>query len=480
MNIEEFRKRGYEVVDYIAKYYQELENFPTLSNVQPGYLSELLPSEAPSTPEDFDVIMKDFNDKIIPGITHWQSPNYFAYFPANSSFPSILGDMLSNMVNCIGFNWICSPACTELETIVMDWLAKMISLPERFLSASNGGGVIQGTASESVLVTLIAAREKKIRMHNSLNPDLLVPKFVAYCSDQTHSSVQKAAIILRIKMHVISSKNFSMDDSLLEETIKNDIKNGLVPIFVCSTIGTTSTGGIDKVEKIAGIAKKYKLWHHVDAAYAGSALVCPEFQYLLEGVENADSFSMNCHKWLLTNFDFSPLWIADRSQLIKALSINPAYLENNATSSGKVCVNERKGKVIDYRDWQIGLGRRFRSLKFWFVARCYGVSGLQTHIRKCIDLAKLFEHFINEDPLFEVAAERTFSLVCFRVKNLGDSEHKLLNDNINSCGVFLTHTVINNLYTLRLCVGSPWTEENHIHKVFEIIKQETKKIKKGQ
>ncbi|XVF72101.1 hypothetical protein PTKIN_Ptkin12aG0094000 [Pterospermum kingtungense] len=395
MDAEQLREYGHKMVNFIADYYKTIENFPVLSQVQPGYLRDLLPDSAPNQPDSFQHVLDDIQAKILPGVTHWQSPKYFAYYPSNSSVAGFLGEMLSAGLNIVGFSWITSPAATELEVIVLDWLAKMLKLPEDFLSAGQGGGVIQGTASEAVLVVLLAARDKVLRR---VGKDAL-EKLVVYASDQTHSALQKACQIGGIHpencrlLKADSSTNYALSPELLSETISQDLAIGLIPFFLCATVGTTSSTAVDPLLALGNIAKSNGMWFHVDAAYAGSACICPEFHHYIDGIEEADSFNMNAHKWFLTNFDCSALWVKDRSALVRALSTNPEFLKNKASQANM---------VVDYKDWQIPLGRRFRSLKLWMVLRLYGLENLQCYIRNHIKLAKHFEDLVAQDPRFEM------------------------------------------------------------------------------
>ncbi|XP_038995498.1 phenylacetaldehyde synthase isoform X1 [Hibiscus syriacus] len=475
MDAEQLREYGHKMVDFIADYYKTIENFPVLSQVQPGYLRNLLPDSAPNQPDSFQLVLDDIQAKILPGVTHWQSPNYFAYYPSNSSVAGFLGEMLSAGLNIVGFSWITSPAATELEMIVLDWLAKMLKLPEDFLSAGQGGGVIQGTASEAVLVVLLAARDNVLRRvgKNALE------KLVVYASDQTHSSMQKACQIAGIHpencrlLKANSSTNYALSPELLSETISHDLTIGLIPFFLCATVGTTSSTAVDPLLSLGKIAKSYEMWFHVDAAYAGSACVCPEFRHYMDGVEEADSFNMNAHKWFLTNFDCSALWVKDRCALVQALSTNPEYLKNKASQANM---------VVDYKDWQVPLGRRFRSLKLWMVLRLYGLENLQCYIRNHIELAKHFENLVVQDPRFEVVTPRIFSLVCFRLLPPNDEDdgnklnHDLL-DAINSTGnVFISHTVLSGKYVLRFAVGAPLTEEKHVNAAWKVLQNKATSI----
>ncbi|XP_075508293.1 tyrosine decarboxylase 2 isoform X2 [Primulina tabacum] len=471
MDSEQLREYAHKMVDFIADYYKDIETFPVLSQVQPGYLQELIPDSAPARPHSFQDVLDDIRDKIMPGVTHWQSPGYFAYFPSNSSIAGFLGEMLSAGVNVVGFSWITSPAATELETIVMDWLGKALKLPDAFLSTGHGGGVIQGTASEAVLVVLLAARDKILR---KVGEDA-IRKLVVYISDQTHASLQKACKIggifpqnIRI-LETDSSTEYALSPESLTKTISQDIALGLIPFFLCATIGTTSSTAVDPLLALGKIAKSNGLWFHVDAAYAGSACICPEFRPYLDGVEEADSFNMNAHKLFLTNFDCSALWVKERNALIQSLSTKAEYLENKAY---------QENMVVDYKDWQIPLGRRFRSLKLWMVFRLYGLENLQVYIRNRIELARKFEDLVKNDARFEISATRLFSLVCFRLvpphnnEELGNKLNSELLDAVNSTGkLFISHTVLSNKYILRFAVGAPLTEERHIFAAWEMLQE---------
>ncbi|VFR00595.1 unnamed protein product [Cuscuta campestris] len=469
MDAEQLREFGHRMVDFIADYYSDIESFPVLSQVQPGYLRGILPESAPTYPETLQDVLQDVQTKILPGVTHWQSPDFYAYFPSNNSVAGFLGEMLISGISIVGFSWISSPAATELEMIVLDWLAKALNLPECFLSTGHGGGVIQGSASEAVLVVLLAARDRILRQVGRE----CIGKLVVYASDQTHASLQKASRIAGIypeNFHSIkanSSTEYAISPSSLHEAISKDIAAGLIPFFLCATVGTTSSTAIDPLLALGNIAKSNGMWFHVDAAYAGSACICPEFRHYLDGVEEADSFNMNAHKWFLTNFDCSALWIKERSALVQALSTNPEYLKNKAS---------QENMVVDYKDWQIPLGRRFRSLKLWMVLRLYGLEKLQNYVKNHIELAKLFEGFVSGDSRFEVVTPRKFSLVCFRLRSPQNDEalsNKLsrdLLDYVNSSGkMFITHTVLSHKYVLRLAVGAPLTEERHIISAWKLL-----------
>jgi aromatic-L-amino-acid/L-tryptophan decarboxylase len=465
MTPEEFRRCGHAVVDWIADYQSRVESFPVLSQVKPGQIRGSLPANPPAQGEPFEALLKDVERLILPGITHWQSPNFFAYFPCNASGPGILGDLVSSGLGVQGMLWSTSPACTELETHVMDWLVGMLGLPEKFLSSNIGGGVIQDTASSAALCALLAARERATGYTS--NKKGCNGKLVAYCSTQTHSSLEKAAMIAGIGVENLRlievDEKFAMRPDALTQQIERDRRAGLTPCFVCATIGTTSSNAMDPLGTIGEVCKKNDLWLHVDAAMSGTAMLCPEFRHLQNGVEAADSYNFNPHKWMFTNFDCNCFWVADRKALIQTLSILPEYLRNQATESGA---------VIDYRDWHIQLGRRFRSLKLWFVIRHYGVEGLQHHIREHVRLAQQFAEWVRNDDRFELAAPAPLNLVCFRHK-AGDAANQAIMERLNRSGdLFLTHTKLNGKLTLRMCVGQTHTQARHVEKAWERIQEE--------
>jgi aromatic-L-amino-acid/L-tryptophan decarboxylase len=469
MTPEEFRRYGHAVVDWIADYQSRIESFPVMSQVKPGEIRAALPKNPPAQGEAFEAILKDIDRVILPGVTHWQSPNFFGYFPCNASGPGILGDLLSSGLGVQGMLWSTSPACTELETHVMDWLVSMLGLPEKFLSSSSGGGVIQDTASSAALCALLAGRERATRgVSNKKGAD---GKLIAYISTQTHSSLEKAAMISGIGTENLRpievDENFAMRPEALTRQIEADKRAGLIPCFVCATVGTTSSNAMDPITEIGKICREHNIWLHVDAAMSGTAMLCPEFRDLQNGVELADSYNFNPHKWMFTNFDCNCFWVADRKALIQTLSILPEYLRNQASESGA---------VIDYRDWHIQLGRRFRSLKLWFVIRHYGVEGLQHHIREHVRLAQEFAEWVRNDDRFELAASVPLNLVCFRHKS-GDAANQTIMDRLNRSGdLFLTHTKLNGKLTLRLCVGQTNTKKQHVENAWRRIQQEAGRL----
>ncbi len=465
MTPEEFRRCGHAVVDWIAEYQSRIESFPVLSQVKPGEIRASLPARPPVQGEAFEALLGDVEKLILPGVTHWQSPNFFAYFPCNASGPGILGDLLSSGLGVQGMLWSTSPACTELETHVLDWLVGMLGLPEKFLSSSTGGGVIQDTASSAALCALLAGRERASGYTS--NRDGCDRRVVAYASTQTHSSLEKAAMIAGVgtsHLRLIEvDENFAMRPEALARQVEADKVAGLLPCFVCATVGTTSSNAMDPIPEIARVCREHNLWLHVDAAMAGTAALCPEFRHLQTGVELADSYNFNPHKWMFTNFDCSCFWVADRGALIRTLSVLPEYLRNRATESGA---------VIDYRDWHIQLGRRFRSLKLWFVIRHYGVEGLRHHIRRHVELAQRFADWVRADSRFELAAPAPLNLVCFRHVG-GDAANQSIMERLNRSGdLFLTHTKLDGKFTLRLCVGQTHTEARHVERAWQRICQE--------
>ncbi|GMU24283.1 MAG: L-2,4-diaminobutyrate decarboxylase [Phycisphaerae bacterium] len=421
-----------------------------------------MPQHPPLTGEPFDRILRDVDRIIMPGITHWQSPNFFAYFPSNNSGPSILGELLSAGLGVQGMLWATSPACTELETHVMDWLVDMLALPGHFKSTAAGGGVIQDTASSAVLCALLAARERATGGRS--NVDGADGRLVAYSSNQAHSSIEKAVRIAGLgsgNLRLIDvDERFAMRPEKLAEAIAADRATGKVPCFVCATVGTTSSNGIDPLPEIGRICREAGVWLHVDAAMAGTAALCPEFRFIQKGLELADSYAFNPHKWMFTNFDCDCFFVADRGQLIRTLSVLPEYLRNQATESGA---------VIDYRDWHIPLGRRFRALKLWFVIRSFGVEGLRERVRRHVELAHEFVEWLRADGQFDVVAPVPLNLVCFRHPS-GDEINQRILDRLNATGrLYLTHTRLNGKLTLRLCIAQTNTERRHVEAAWRQI-----------
>ncbi len=517
MTPQEFRRRGKEAVDFIADYWERVGTLPVHCPLRPGETMGKMPAHAPRRGEKWEDVFADLERIVVPGLTHWQSPNFFAYFPANGSFPAIIADMISTGLGVQGMLWATSPACTEVETRVLDWLVGMLGLPDAFLSTGAGGGVIHATASEGVLTALVAARHRNqsraaraagalatTDAHKGEDRGLTplgsdgakdwgrapLGSECIYTSTQAHSSVIKAAMVAGLttgpedRTHVRligTDAKHAMRVDLLAAAMAQDVAAGKTPLFVCATIGTTSSTAVDPIAEIGAICKKHGAWLHVDAAFAGAALLCPELRWMSRGVELADSFCFNPHTWMLTSFDCSCFWTSDRASLIGALSIAPEYLRNAATQSGQ---------VIDYRDWQIPLGRRFRALKLWMVIRHYGVEGLRAYIREHVRIAAIFEELVKGDERFEVVTARTTNLVCFRLRARAgepsgetDARNKRLMEGLNASGkLYLTHTVLPEAradgspgagrYVLRMAIGATQTREEHVRKAWEMILRE--------
>jgi aromatic-L-amino-acid decarboxylase len=452
MTPDEFRRQGAAVVEWVARYLETVEEHPVQSPVAPGDVRAALPPHPPRHPEPFDDVLADLDRVILPGITHWQSPNWFAYFPANNSGPSILGELLSAGLGVQGMLWATSPACTELETHVLDWMVELLGLPDRFLSSGAGGGVIEDSASSATLVALLAARQRAVDAGAALG-DL-----VAYASAHTHSSLEKAARIAGLRADQVRlievDRAFAMRPEALATAIVDDREAGRTPFFCCATVGTTSSMAVDPVVALVHRG----VWLHVDGAMAGSAAVCPELRWVNDGLDRVDSYAFNPHKWLFTNFDCTCFWVADRAALLNALSILPEYLRNEASESGA---------VIDYRDWQLPLGRRFRALKLWFVIRHYGAEGLAHHVRRHVELAEQLVGWVEADDRFLVMAPPRLGLVCFRHLG-GDDATQALLDAVNASGEqALTHTRLDDRLVIRVSIGQAHTEERHVRALWD-------------
>jgi aromatic-L-amino-acid decarboxylase len=464
MTTEEFRKYAHELVEWMAGYMDNVEKYPVKSPVKPGEIFNQLPDDPPVKPESFDTFMKDFEKIIMPGISHWQSPNFFAYFPANTSPPSILAEMIISTLSAQCMIWETSPAATELEEKMMIWLRDMIKLPKNF------EGVIQDTASTSTLAAILTAREKATDF--LINDEGAVSSVTlrVYCSEQAHSSVEKAVRISGIgRKNLIKipvRKDFTIDIQKLREAVESDKKAGFRPCCVIATLGTTGTTAMDPLKAIGKICAENGIWLHVDAAMGGTALILPEYQWMLDGREYIDSFVFNPHKWMFTNFDCSAYFVKHPGYLIKTFEILPEYLKTRT-----------RGKVNDYRDWGVPLGRRFRALKLWSVIRMYGVEGLQEKIRSHIRIARRLAEMVAKEQDFQILAPVTINVVCFRYKPKGIKEEDLnkknetLNHKLNDSGkVYLSHTVINGIFTLRMVTGQTNVTMEHVEKAWNLIK----------
>ncbi|KJX96460.1 aromatic-L-amino-acid decarboxylase like protein [Zymoseptoria brevis] len=522
MTGQQFQRAATSVINDIEQYYSTLADRKVVSEVAPGYLQKLLPTSPPKQGESWQDIEKDIERTIMPGITHWQSPKFMAFFAASSTYPGILGEMWSAALTAPAFNWICSPAVTELETIVMDWMAQTLALPDGFHSKGTGGGVIQGSASEAIVTVVVAARERYVRRQiereGLTDPEAiedrsaeLRSKLVCLASDQTHSSTQKASNIAGTRFRSIPTRHqdaYALKGRDLRQKIEELKAKGLHPCYLTASIGATPTCAVDDFESIAEVARDYPdIWIHCDAAWSGAALILPEYQHLSRQMSFVDSFNFNMHKWLLTNFDASCLFVQKRRDLTDTLSITPAYLKNDFTDGGL---------VTDYRDWQIPLGRRFRALKMWFVIRTWGVQGLQEHIRHHIRLGHLFaELVVSRRDLFSVLAPPDFALTVLTVnpsmwRNLqlsrtssggGDPrpDHgtdkpvepqaddpilKAANDVTKEVFTlidqrkefFLTSTVVGGVYAIRVVSANPLAEEKYVRQVFEDLVDATEEV----
>ncbi|GAA3864276.1 pyridoxal-dependent decarboxylase [Saccharothrix violaceirubra] len=457
MQPDEFRRIGHQVVDWIADYRERVDRLPVLSPVEPGWVRSRLP-ELNERGEGFDGLLADLDATIVPGTTHWQHPSFFAYFPSNASLPSVLGDLLSTGLGAQGMLWATSPAATELEQHLLDELVGAMGLPDRF----RGGGVIQDTASSAALVALLAALHRSGTWRQSG----VDGTETVYVSTQTHSSLAKAARIAglgedAVRAIAVDPVTQGLDVDALVRQLKSDVENGRKPVLVCATIGTTSTGAIDPVDAIADVCAEHDMWLHVDAAWAGPAALCPELRHFFAGVDRADSFCANAHKWLLTAFDLSLFWTAHPATLVDALTILPEYLRNAATESGA---------VVDYRDWQIPLGRRFRALKLWSVLRWYGLEGLRAHLRRHIDLAEGLEARVEADENWSLVTPRSLALLVIAHRD-GDETTRRAMDAVNASGrAYLTHTVVNGRFAIRIALGAEATEERHVTAVWEALR----------
>ncbi|WP_205304927.1 pyridoxal-dependent decarboxylase [Nocardioides sp. 616] len=474
MTPEEFRQQGHAVIDWIADYWDRLDDLPVRSQVAPGQIAALLPDRAPEDPEPFGALLADLDRVVLPGITHWQHPRFFAYFPANSSPAAVLGDLISSGLGAQGMLWATSPALTEVEQVVLDWLARALGLPEEFCSSGPGGGVIQDTASTATFTALICALHRVTggrARAEGVTSDLRV-----YASSQAHSSLDKAVIMSglgeqALRVVPVDPRTQAMDVAAFREAVESDVAAGLRPVLVQAAAGTTSTGALDDVAAIGVVAREHGLWLHVDAAWAGVAAVCPEHRDATAGVaEHADSFVTNPHKWLLTTFDCSAFWVRDRTQLLGALSLLPEYLRNPATDSGA---------VVDLRDWHPQLGRRFRAVKLWAVLRTYGITGLQQHIRSGVELARRFADRVSADERFELVTEPVLGLVVFRLR-AGDEATLAVMESLNEGGIaYLSHTRVAGLAAMRLAVGGWRTTQQDVDRTWAAIAALTDDVTAG-
>jgi aromatic-L-amino-acid decarboxylase len=470
MTPEQFRQHGHEVVDWIADYWSRVGSLPVRSQVSPGEVRATLPPSAPESGEPFAAVLADLDRVVLPGVTHWQHPGFFGYFPANTSGPSVLGDLVSAGLGVQGMSWVTSPAATELEQHVLDWLADLLGLPDSFRSTGTGGGVVQDSSSGANLVALLAALHRASK-GSTLRQGVEPERATVYVSAETHSSMVKAVRIAGLGSDAVRvvevDGDLAMQPAALAARLQRDVDRGYMPVLVCATVGTTSTTAVDPLAELGPICQKYGVWLHVDAAYAGVSGIVPELRPLQAGVEWADSYTTDAHKWLLTGFDATLFWVADRAALTGALAILPEYLRNAATDAGA---------VVDFRDWQIPLGRRFRALKLWFVLRWYGAEGLRAHIRSHVALAQELAGWAEADERFDVVAPHPLSLVCLRPRWAEDVDDDVatmtLLERLNDGGeVFLTHTTVGGRAVLRVAVGSPATTREHVERVWTLLRE---------
>ena len=466
MTPEEFRRQGHAAIDWIADYWDSLDGLPVRSPARPGDVRRALPVAAPEDGESFDAVLADLDEIVVPGLTHWQHPRFFAYFPANSSPAAILGDLLSSGIGAQGMIWATSPAVTEVEQVVLDWFSEAMGLPAAFRSDGPGGGVIQDTASTATFTAILSAlhraSEGEVRQRG-----LGEQRWTVYGSSQAHSSLVKAAMMAGLGADAVRSIDVdpatqAMDMDALRLAVSDDVEEGRRPVMVHLAAGTTSTGAMDDIATAVEIAREWGLWVHVDAAWAGVAAVCPELREHLHGVEAADSFVTNPHKWLLTTFDCSTFWVRDRAALTGALSVLPEYLRNAATESGE---------VVDYRDWHPQLGRRFRAIKLWAVMRTYGLSGLREHIRSGVELASYAADLVREDERFELVTEPVLSLVVFRLR-AGEEATMAAMEAVNASGeAYLSHTTVNGRAAIRIAVGSWRTTRADVERTWRALQE---------
>jgi aromatic-L-amino-acid decarboxylase len=457
MSPEEFRLHGHRLVDWVADYWATLDDRRVLPAVEPGDIRSRLPEHPPQRSEPFERVLDDLDDLVMDGLTHWQAPGWFAYFPANASLPSVLGELAAAGLGQQGMLWATSPAATEVEMVVLDWLVELLGLPEAWRSTGPGGGVMQMSASDSTHTALVVAREQTRAQRGTSTDDLVV-----YTSQQAHSSVEKGARVAAYRhVRLIDVDDvFAMRPDALAAAVQADVDAGLTPAAVVSSVGTTGTTAVDPVRAVATLARSTGMWHHVDAAYAGSALLLPELRWMADGLEMVDSFTFNPHKWMFTNFDANVFYVADRRPLVETLSIVPPYLRNEASDSGR---------VVDYRDWHVPLGRRFRALKLWFVLRAYGADGLREHVREHITWARELADRLERDERFELVAPPPLALVSFRCRG-SDAATRELAQAVNASGhSTVTASVLDGRPFIRVSIGATATRREHVDRLWDLI-----------
>ncbi|KAK6740525.1 hypothetical protein RB195_008780 [Necator americanus] len=516
MNAEEFRKYGKEMVDFVADFWENIRERQPLPDVKPGYISDVVPLGPPTQPEDWKTIFSDLENVVMKGNTYWHHPHFFAYFPTACSYPAIMADILSGGIAGIGFSWKSGPAMTELEMATLDWLVDVLGLPEHFKNShpGPGTGIIQNTASDATIIAIMAARARAVeavknesssifswmastelgktvrgiltKVRQSTIEDeesgIICPyyhdpaifeKLIAYCSDQAHSSVEKDSMLCGVKLRKLKStvdpefKNYTVTKEVLENAIKEDRARGLIPFVMIATMGTTSSCSIDRLDELGPICNREHMWLHVDAAYAGSFLACPEFRYMSKGMELVDSFNFNAHKAMLINFDCSPMWFKDGTTAAKYFTIDPVYLKH-----------EHQAVASDYRNLQVALGRRFRALKIWFVLRKLGVEFIQALLRRQNIQAILFAKLINDDQIFELFVPQHLGLVCFRIKDSTNEENEELCTAINDDRrIHLVPSKVHGTFFLRLSVCSQLTTDDDIRFAYNVCKDVLGRLK---
>ncbi len=466
-----FAHAATQVVQWVQDYFDNAERYPVLSRVRPGQVRAALPACPPEEPEPFEAVWEDFHRVVLPGVTHWNHPAFFAYFAITGSAPGVLGELASAALNVNGMLWRTSPAATELEQVVLDWLRQMLGLPEQF-------GVLMDTASVATLCALCAAREGLdlgIRSKGMAGRADL-PRLRVYTSEQAHSSVDKAAIVLGLGQEgvrkVPTDDAFRMRPDALEQAICEDLRAGWRPVGVVATVGTTSTTSVDPVDQIAEVCERYGVWLHVDAAYGGAAAILPEMRWVLRGCERADSFLVNPHKWLFTPIDCTAFYTRRPEVLRRAFSLVPEYLQTP------------EADVVNFMDYGVQLGRRFRALKLWMVIRMFGVRGLQQALRGHLELARQFAEWVDASEAFERVAPVPFSTVCFRHRDFGrppeeaDRFNERLLEAVNATGqAYLSHTVLRGRYVLRLAVGNLRTELRHVRRCWELLQEHAQRLR---
>ncbi|CAL4902330.1 unnamed protein product [Urochloa decumbens] len=485
LDADEFRRQGRLVVDFIADYYERIDEYPVRPAVAPGFLSRQLPEAAPARPEPdpLAAALRDVRDLILPGVTHWQSPRHFAHFAATASNAGALGEALAAGLNINPFTWAASPAATELEVVVTDWLAKALHLPESLLFSGGGGGTLLGTSCEAMLCAIVAARDRKLAEIGEER----IGDLVVYCSDQTHFSFLKAARIAGIRrgncreIPTSMKTGFALSPKALHAAVVADEAAGRVPLFLCATVGTTPTAAVDPLGELCAAVSGLGVWVHVDAAYAGAACVCPEFRHAIAGAEAVDSFSTNPHKWLLANMDCCALWVRRPAALTAALGTDHDVILKDPAA-------HQDGRVVDFKDWQVALSRRFRALKLWLVLRCHGVEGLRGVVRAHVRMAAAFEAMVRDDARFEVPVPRQFALVCFRLRPAaaavgekrarGDEVeaneiNRRLLEAVNATGrAYMSSAVVGGVYVLRCAIGNSLTEERHVREAWAVVQEQ--------